>query len=222
MALDLGALARAGRKSLSEAETKTLLREHGIPTTDFRLPDEDELPDLDIRYPVAVKVSSPTIQHKTEVGGVILDVRDRDELKQAYRSIAARFPNAKVLVEPMEKGEVGAIIGLLHDPAFGIAIMVGAGGIMTELYEDVSFRAVPIEAADADEMLSELRAAPLFQGFRGIKVDRVALVELLVAVSALGQELGEHIDQLDLNPVIVKEKGCVAVDAKLVLRPGAP
>jgi hypothetical protein len=220
MATDLAALRRQGRTALSEVETKTLLREHGIPTTDFRVPSRNELANIDVRFPVAVKVSSPSIQHKTDVGGVILDVRDKCELEEAYQALKAKFPQADVLVEPMEKGQVSAIVGLLHDPAFGLAIMVGAGGIMTELYKDVSFRAVPVEKDDVEEMLGELRSAALFSGFRGIKADRAALIDLMLDTARLGEKLGEHIDTLDLNPVVVKEKGCVAVDAKLVLRPG--
>ena len=110
------------------------------------------------------------------------------------------------------------IIGLIDDPTFGLTIMFGLGGIYTEVYKDVTFRVVPIKKQDAEEMLSEIRAAPILEGFRKIKVDRDALVNLLMKVSALGEKYMDRLDQMDLNPVFVKEKGVVVVDAKMLLR----
>ncbi|HXK89065.1 MAG TPA: acetate--CoA ligase family protein, partial [Thermosynergistes sp.] len=102
--------------------------------------------------------------------------------------------------------------------AFGPSIMLGMGGILTEVYQDTTFRTVPIDESDAYEMISLLRGVRLFEGFRNIRASKSALVSAMLAVSRLGEELGEHIAQTDLNPVIVYEDRCVAVDAKLLLR----
>jgi len=215
--IDLGAVRREGRRSLSEAESKTLLREYGIPTTDFLLPGREELDFLEVAFPLVVKVNSPEVLHKTERGGVFVDVQDRRELIRRYDEIMTRFPGAEVLVEPMEEGSAEFIVGLIRDPIFGISLMFGMGGVLTELYQDVTFRKVPIRPGDAEEMLDEIKGGSLLKGFRGIKADRGAVKELLLRTSDMGSELREHIGQMDLNPVIVKEKGCVVVDAKVVL-----
>ncbi len=209
-----------GKDALSEAETKLLLREYSIPTTNFRvIRDREDLRNIQTRFPVAVKVSSTKILHKTEVGGIFLNVSDKNELIRRYDQMRSKFPEAEVLVEPMEEGGVEVIIGLLRDGTFGLSIMFGMGGILTELYKDITFRVLPINAYDAEEMLDEIKGAKLLQGFRGIRTDREALISLLMKVCEMGQSLKESINQLDLNPVLVKEIGCVVVDAKLVLEP---
>jgi acyl-CoA synthetase (NDP forming) len=217
IALDLGAIREQGRFGLSESEVKNLLKSYGIKTTAFRVPRREELQDLDIRFPVAVKVCSPDILHKTDVGGVFLNVQSRAEMVEKFDAIKSKFPGASVLIEPMEKPGIEVIIGLFKDPNFGLSIMFGLGGVLTELYKDVSFRLVPINSDDADEMVSEIKAEKVFRGFRNIVANRDALIELLVSVSLLGNELKEHIGQLDLNPVFVRERDCIVVDAKLVL-----
>lgn len=214
--MDVAELRKRGRTALSEAEAKTLLREWGIPTTNFVLPRRDELASLKIRFPVAVKVNSPQILHKTEMGGVFIDVRDWEELVRRYDEIRDRFPDAEVLVESMEEGSAEFIVGLLKDPVFGLSIMFGTGGVLTEIYQDVSFRKVPITPEDADEMMDGIKAGKVLRGFRGIKADREAVKRLLLGTSRMGEALEDHINQLDLNPVIVKEKGCVVVDVKVV------
>jgi acyl-CoA synthetase (NDP forming) len=216
---DIADMRRMGKASLSEAEAKTLLREWGIPTTDFLLPSRDELASLQIRFPVVVKVNSPEVLHKTDARGVFLDIKDWEELVRRYDEIRQRFPNAEVLVEPMEQGEAEFIVGLFKDPVFGLAIMFGTGGVLTEIYQDVSFRKVPISQEDADEMLDGIKAGVLLRGFRGVKADREAVKRLLLRTSEMGEKLEEHISQVDLNPVIVKEKGCVVVDAKVIFEP---
>ncbi len=203
--------------ALSEAEVKQLLKERGVLTTTFLLPSREELRSLPLRYPLAVKVSSPDVLHKTEVGGVLLDVSDYDQLVRAYDQMATRFPGARVLVESMEPKGPEIIIGLLRDKDFGLNIMFGMGGVMAELYKDVSFRKIPISKRDAEEMLEESRASAFFEGFRGFLADRAAIIDLLTKVSRLGLE-NKEVEQLDLNPVILREKGYVVVDAKMVLR----
>ncbi len=217
---DLFALRERGRDALSEGEAKSLLEDYGITTTEFAVPTREELSDLDIQFPAVVKVNSPDILHKTDMGGVFLDIDDREELLEKYDLIIERFGEVSVLVEPMEEGGIEVIVGLVKDDTFGLSIMFGVGGIFTELYQDVSFRKVPIGIEDAEEMIEDIRGGRLFEGFRGKRADKEAMVELLHQVSELGNVLEEHINQVDLNPVIVYEEGYVVVDVKVLLEPG--
>lgn len=209
---------KEGRKSLAENEVKELLRESGIPTTDFQVVRKFE--DIDqkkLKFPAVLKVCSPTILHKTDVGGVILDVA-RDQLEHEFAKMREKFPTEQILVESHQDRRVEVIVGLINDPTFGLTVMFGLGGIYTEVYKDVTFRVVPIKREDAEEMLREIKAAPILEGFRKIKVDRDAIINILMKVSALGEKYMDKLDQMDLNPVFVKEKGAVVVDAKLLLK----
>lgn len=209
---------KEGRKALAENEVKELLRESGIPTTDFQVVDRFEDIDLKkLKSLVVLKVCSPNILHKTDVGGVVLDV-PKDELEEEFGKMKVKFPNDKVLVESHQDRRVEVIVGLINDPTFGLTVMFGLGGIYTEVYKDVTFRVVPIKKEDAEEMLKEIKAAPILEGFRKIKVDRDAIINILMKVSALGVKYMDKVDQMDLNPVFVKERGAVVVDAKLLLR----
>lgn len=209
---------KEGRKSLAENEVKLLMREYGIPTTDFQVVRKYE--DIDqkkLKFPAVLKVCSPTILHKTDVGGVVLDI-NKDQLEAEFGKMRDKFPKEEILVESHQDRRVEVIIGLINDPTFGLTIMFGLGGIYTEVYKDVTFRIVPIKKEDAEEMLKEIKAAPILEGFRKIKVDRDAIITTLMKVSALGEKYADKIDQMDLNPVFVKEKGAVVVDAKLLLK----
>jgi acetyl-CoA synthetase (ADP-forming) len=207
-----------GRKALAEDEVKDALREAGIPTTDFQTAREfSGIDQKKLKFPVVLKVCSPDILHKTDVGGVVLDVA-KDQLEQEFSKMKERFPGEKILVESMQDRKVEVIVGLINDQTFGLTIMFGLGGIYTEVYKDVTFRVVPIKKEDAEEMLKEIRAAPILEGFRKIKVDRDAIVDLLLAVSAFGEKNMDKLDQMDLNPVFVKSRGAVVVDAKMLLK----
>lgn len=211
-------MLKEGRKSLAENEVKELLRESGIPTTDFQVVRKFE--DIDqkkLKFPAVLKVCSPNILHKTDVGGVILDVA-RDQLEHEFAKMREKFPTEQILVESHQDRRVEVIVGLINDPTFGLTVMFGLGGIYTEVYKDVTFRIVPIKREDAEEMLREIKAAPILEGFRKIKVDRDAIINILMKVSALGEKYMDKLDQMDLNPVFVKEKGAVVVDAKLLLK----
>ncbi len=177
----------------------------------------DAIDQKKLKFPVVLKVSSPGILHKTDVGGVVLDI-DRDELEHEFTKMREKFPDAKILVESQQDRRVEVIVGLINDPTFGLTVMFGLGGIYTEVYKDVTFRVVPIKKEDAEEMMHEIKAAPILEGFRKIKVDREAILAILMKVSSLGEKYMDKIDQMDLNPVFVKEKGAVVVDAKLLLR----
>ena len=215
--MDLDSIARSGRKTLSEAEAKTLLGEHGVKTTAFVIPEREELQSLNIEFPVAVKVCSPDVMHKSDKGGVFLDVRNRDELRLRYDEILGRFPGSKVLVEPMARKGFEAIVGLVRDKGFGLCILFGSGGVLANLIQDASFRKLPITAEDAAEMISETKAKAVFEGFRDLKADLSSTTKMLLAVSEMGTRLGDKIDQMDLNPVILRADGYEVVDAKVIL-----
>ncbi len=207
-----------GRKALAENEVKMLLRESGIPTTDFQVVNSfADIEQKKLKFPVVMKVCSPTILHKTDVGGVVLDIQ-RDQLEGEFSKMRKKFEKEPILVESMQDHRVEVIVGLINDPTFGLTIMFGLGGIYTEVYKDVTFRVVPIRKQDAEEMLSEIKAAPILEGFRKIRVDREALLNLLLKVSSLGMKHMDHLDQMDLNPVFVKAKGVIVVDAKMLLK----
>jgi len=204
---------------LAENEVKDLLQAYNIPTTKYVLvKKEEDLKSIKLKFPVALKVCSNKILHKTDVGGVKLNIKNKDELKSAFRDFRKKFPNENLLVDQMAKEGVEIIIGLVQDPTFGLSIMCGIGGIFTELYKDVTFRVVPIERYDAEQMIEELKGKKLLEGFRGIKANKQLVIDLVLKISKLGEELDEHIDQMDLNPVFIYENDLCVVDAKLILK----
>jgi len=208
-----------GRKHLAENEVKQLLKDVGIPTTDFQFfHDYSELDFSKLKFPVALKICSPNILHKTDVGGVNLNISTKEDLQKAVDAMKKKFPGEGMLVEPMYKGTVEVIIGLINDATFGLAIMFGVGGIYTEVYKDVTFRVVPIKRVDAEEMISEIKAAPILEGARKVKVDREKLIEMLLKTSEFAEKNSKIIDQMDLNPVFLTEDSIRAVDAKLILK----
>jgi len=209
----------AGRSgALAENEVKDLMRAYGIPTTQYQVVrSEKDLERLSVRFPVALKVCSSKILHKTDVGGVRLNIRDIGELKEAFREFRRKFPSEDLLVDQMEEKGVEMIVGLVQDPSFGLSIMCGVGGIFTELYKDVSFRVVPIDEYDAAQMVGELKGKKLLEGFRGMEADKQLFIELVLKVSQLGEELIDQVDQMDLNPVFLYPDGAVVVDARIIL-----
>ncbi len=207
------------QKVLREDESKSILKEHGIPVPDFFVIEKDGSPALhDVRYPLVAKVCSEKILHKTEVGGVVKDIENKESLLETLKDLRKRFPDEAILLEPMERGDVELIVGIVKDSVFGPTIMFGLGGVLAELYKDVTFRTIPIDTYDAEEMMMELKGAEVLEGFRGIKVSKASIKELLLKVSRIGEEMGEELEQLDLNPVLASEQGVVAVDSKMILR----
>ena len=203
----------------NEARTKALLREHGLKTpTGIVLRPQDAISQVDLPWPLAVKLCSDTTLHKTDVGGVILGVRDPAELATSVAELRHRFPGCDLLVEHMEESGVEVIVGVVRDPAFGAVIMVGLGGTLAEVYQDVTCRIVPISRADALSMLDDLHGRALIDGFRGMEVDREALLNLLLSVSRLAESLGPTLLQMDLNPVFARPADTIVVDAKALWR----
>jgi len=204
---------------LAENEVKDLLKAYGIRTTEYKVVNKlEDLENLSLKFPVALKVCSSKILHKTDVDGIRLGIRDMDELKKTFKEFRKKFPSENLLVDQMEEKGVEIIIGLVQDPTFGLSIMFGIGGVFTELYKDVTFRVVPIDRYDAEQMIEEITGKKLLEGFRNIPANKELVVDLLLKVSKLGQELDERIDQMDLNPVFVYGDDLCVVDAKLILK----
>ena len=204
------------QETLTEDAVKVLLRDYGIPTTDFVvIKSDDDLESIELEFPVALKVCSPDILHKTDVGGVELNIMDEEELKREFSEFKKKFPGERFIIEKMEPQGIEMIAGLVNDASFGMSIMVGMGGIFAEMYKDVSFRLVPIKRKDAEEMIDDLKAGELFKGFRGIELDRKAMVELLLKLSQIGTDF-PSISQMDLNPVFVYSSGLKVIDAKMI------
>ena len=176
-----------------------------------------------IGLPVVMKIVSPDIVHKTEVGGVRINLASEDEVGKAFdammESVKRKQPTARVkgvLIEEMVKG-TELIIGSSCDPQFGRMLMFGMGGIFVEIYKDVSFRLVPIAGPDAREMIEEIRGRAIFEGARGHpKADREALVRMLVDISD-GLRQTPLIEELDINPLMVTDTGLKAVDARVLI-----
>jgi len=180
-----------------------------------------------IRFPVALKLASPDILHKTEVGGVVLNLSDEDSVRSAYEAILLRarvaHPKAEIRgiqVQQMVAGGQEVIIGMKRDPAFGPLIMFGLGGVYVEALADVSFRLAPLSPQDAQEMIGEVRAAKLLAGLRGAPpADRSALVDAIVRIGQLAADFPE-ITELDVNPLLVLPagQGAWAADVRMILQ----
>jgi acetyltransferase len=215
--------------TLSEADSKALLRAAGIALPDEVLVREKSALDAAIAhvgFPLVMKVQSPDIPHKSEVGGVRVNIATKGEVFLAFEALlenARRHrPDAAiqgVLVGPMAKKGVEIIIGTMLDKTFGAMIMVGLGGITTELFGDVIYRPAPVSVVEAASMLAGLKAAPLLNGFRGAaKADVAALSQLIAQVSVLAAAYREHIAEIEINPVLVhpEGQGVTIVDALVV------
>lgn len=204
---------------LAENEVKDLLKAFDIRTTKYKLVNkESDLENLGLNFPVALKVCSSKILHKTDVGGVKLGIKDMNELAKIFKEYKKKFPKENLLVDQMEDKGVEIIIGLVQDPTFGLSIMAGIGGIYTELYKDVTFRVVPVEKYEAEQMIEEIKGKELLEGFRNIHANKALVVELIQKVSKIGEELIDRIKEMDLNPVFVYKDDYCVVDAKLILK----
>jgi len=218
-------------RTLSEFDSKSLLRAAGIALQEEVLVTERDGLDAAIAqagFPLVMKIQSPDIPHKSEVGGVRVNIRSKGEAFTAYRdmleSVQAHRPQAAiqgVLVGPMAKKGVEIIVGTMIDKTLGPMVMVGLGGITTELFKDVVYRPAPVSAAEASAMLETLKAVPLLQGFRGApKADVAALSQLISEISLLAARHAGEIAEIEVNPVLVhpEGQGVTIVDALVVPR----
>ncbi|HDM05879.1 MAG TPA: acetyl-CoA synthetase [Candidatus Aenigmarchaeota archaeon] len=218
---------RAKRKNLTEAEAREVLKFYRIPLVEAEIVKNLEEAKSFVKkvgYPVVLKVISPQIIHKTEVGGVILNIRSDKELFEAFHEIMKNvergMPNAEIkgfFIQKMMPRDYEVIIGGKKDPTFGQTIAFGLGGIFVEVFEDVSFRVVPISKEDAREMIQEIKGYKILKGYRGKKpADINALIDILLKTSKMLEE-NEEIKELDINPVFALHKGAYAGDARIIL-----
>ena len=223
----LSQASKEGRKSLLETEAKTICIEYGIPVTKFELSrnEEEAVKFADtIGFPTVLKIVSPDIIHKSDIGGVIVGLKNPADVRQGYKRILQNVKKhnstariAGVLVQEMAPPSTEVIVGAIKDPQFGPAIMFGLGGVFVEVLKDVTFRVAPITEDDAVEMISEVKAYPLLKGYRNTPpADTDAITKILLNTSRLVTDHME-IKELDLNPVIVYEKGAKTVDARIIL-----
>ncbi|RLE81875.1 MAG: acetyl-CoA synthetase [Thermoprotei archaeon] len=219
---------REGRKVLLEPEAKTICSFYNVPVTVFDVAKSSEEAvekAKRIGFPVVMKIISPDIIHKSDVGGVFVNVKNEEEVITTYNKIVENVkqavPKARIygiLIQEMAPQGVETIVGGIRDPQFGPTIMFGLGGIFVEILKDVSFRIAPVDKDEALEMIQEIKGYPILQGYRGYyKADIGSLVDIIMKVSNMLMDL--PISQLDLNPVFVYEegKGAKVIDARVVL-----
>ncbi|MEM4881900.1 MAG: acetate--CoA ligase family protein [Desulfurococcaceae archaeon] len=218
------------RIKLLEHEAFELARYYGIPTPKAVLvksPEEAHETADSIGYPIALKIVSPDITHKSDVGGVKLGLMNREEaaksVAEMLKTVSTKVPQARivgVVMYKMAPAGLEVIVGGIRDSVFGAAVMFGLGGIFVEVLKDVSFRISPVSYGEALEMIEEIKSARILGGYRGQPpVDKQALADMIVKTSNLLLD-NEEIESVDLNPVIVYPQGAVAVDVRVILKKG--
>ncbi|MEM2007168.1 MAG: acetate--CoA ligase family protein [Sulfolobales archaeon] len=218
-----------GRLKLLEHESLKLCEIYGLPVARYGLAtSEEEAVALasDIGFPVVLKVVSPDISHKSDVGGVILGVKNLEEVRKAYSTImsnvSTRSPGSRVngvLVQSMAQQDLEVIVGGIRDKVFGPVVMFGLGGVFVEVLKDVSFRVAPLTEADVDDMIREIKGYKVLEGFRGSPPrDIESLKKIIMGLATMISELSE-IEAVDLNPVILypRGRGALIVDARIIL-----
>jgi len=219
-----------GRNLLTEIEAKELIKQAGLTVVDTKLAvSKEEAISIgqQLGFPVVLKVASPDVVHKSDAGGVKLDLKTSRQVGKAYDDILGavrqKYPEARiqgVSVQKMARPGIEVIIGMSKDAQFGPVLMFGLGGILVEILKDVSFRIVPLAKRDAREMIREIKGYPLLEGYRGQEpVDVANLEELILKVSSFVEQNPE-VKELDLNPIFAYSDGAVAVDARVVLEEG--
>jgi len=218
---------KEGRSILTEFESKRILRQAGIPVVETRLAKtQKEAVSLSRKmgFPVALKINSPEVIHKSDSGGVKLSLNNAAEVKKAYdeilKKVKRQYPEAGVhgvSVQKMARPGTEVIIGTSKDPQFGPVIMFGLGGIFVELLKDVSFRVIPVKGKDAQEMIQEIKGYPLLKGYRGKEpASLTALVEIILKISKFVEQ-NSQIKELELNPMFAYRDRAIAVDGRIVL-----
>ncbi|OGO03441.1 MAG: acetyl-CoA synthetase [Chloroflexi bacterium RBG_13_53_26] len=223
---------REKRVLLTEVESKQVIEEAGINVVKAKLArsiKEAVAVSKEFGFPVVLKVASPDIVHKSDIGGVKVGLTNATQVSKAYReimtSVKQKEPKATihgVSVQPMAKPGVEIIIGMSKDPQFGPVIMFGLGGILVEILKDVSFRIVPLAKRDAREMIRDIKGYPVLEGYRGQPPSDVAALEDMILKVSAFVERTPVIKELDLNPVFAYKDGAIAVDARIVLEADAP
>jgi 3-hydroxypropionyl-CoA synthetase (ADP-forming) len=218
--------SKGNPRVITEESSKEILSEYGIKVPKYALvtnSDEAEQKSKEIGFPLVAKIVSPDILHKTDVGGVKVGLSSEDEVKKAFddmfNRLKEKFDVKGVLLEKMVPKGVELIVGLQNDSQFGPSIMVGLGGIYTELFKDVSFRVLPVTKNEAAKMLESLRGKDILKGFRGsTPVDLDMLSEAIVNIGTLGVDMAGKYESIDFNPVVVYPDSYYVVDAKIILK----
>lgn len=221
----------SGRTLLTEVEAKEVLQEIGITTTTTLLArSKEEALSLAQRigYPIVLKIISPDIVHKSDTGGVKLGLKTSDEVASAYDEVVtaskAANPSANIFgvsVQNMARPGTEVILGMYKDSQFGPVLMFGLGGILVEVLKDVSFRLVPLTSRDAKQMIREIKAFPVLEGYRGMEPANLPMLEETLLKLSSFVEAHEEIKEMDLNPIFAYKDGVVAVDARIALENGA-
>ena len=203
-----------------EPEAKRLFRLAGLDVPRFAWTKDLEEADAFVQktgYPVVAKIVSPAIVHKSDAGGVIAGIKDKDGLARAFRKLSALKEYDGVLVEEA-LGGIEVIVGAKVDFQFGAVVLVGMGGTSTEIYKDTAVRMAPLSESDVGCMIGSLKARPLLEGFRGsTPINMEALTSLLIKFSTLVADMEGLIDSIDLNPVFCSVDRCVIADARIML-----
>jgi acyl-CoA synthetase (NDP forming) len=213
----------------TEAAAKRVLSAAGLPTLPEQLcqsADEAVQAARRMGFAVVAKIASPDIVHKTEIGGVLLNLQDEAAVRSAFDTLMSRARSAApaaridgVLITPMLVGGVETILGLHMDPTFGPMLMFGAGGTAVELYKDVAFASAPLSAEQAQRLVNRVRSSALLRGWRGAPVcDELALVDALCRLSDFALAHAAQLESIDINPLLVRPKGAVCLDAVITLR----
>jgi len=211
---------------LSEVATYKLLEDYSFPIAPYRVINQiNEAKINGLKYPLVLKVVSPDIPHKSDLGGIKLNISSREEvisgIEEITTSLKKQEPEAKIegfLLQEMVQNGHQMMLGLKQDPIFGTLIMVGMGGIFVELLKDVSWRLAPIDLNEAKRMLRQLKAYPILEGIRGQKKSDIdGLAELLVKLGQFGLE-NPQITELDINPVFVREDDLLIADALALIQ----
>lgn len=218
--------SKGNPRVITEESSKDILSEYGIKVPKYALvtnSDEAVQKSKEIGFPLVAKIVSPDILHKTDVGGVKVGLSSEDEVKKAFddmfNRLKEKFDVKGVLLEKMVPKGVELIVGLQNDSQFGPSIMVGLGGIYTELFKDVSFRVLPVTKNEAAKMLESLRGKDILKGFRGsTPVDLDMLSEAIVNIGTLGVDMAGKYESIDFNPVVVYPDSYYVVDAKIILK----
>lgn len=218
-----------GRTYLMEHECKAILESLGISSTRaFVARSEEEAVEMSdsIGYPIVLKVLSPEVIHKSDAGGVKLDLKDAEDVRRAYGEIAASFGDEDLIgvaVQEMAPPGIEAIVGVTTDPTFGQILIFGLGGVFVEILQDISLRSIPLSELDAEDMIEEIKGISLLKGYRGYSADIPALKRLLLQISDLVMKNPE-IAEMDLNPVFLYPSGYKVVDARIIIgdRPEPP
>jgi acyl-CoA synthetase (NDP forming) len=215
------------RTVLTEIESKKILREVGINCTDTRLAATREgavTLSKEIGYPVVLKISSKDITHKSDAGGVKVNLKDKTEVERAYDEIMTsakkKFPNAVIegiSVQSMAKPGIEVIMGMVKDSGFGPVMMFGLGGILVEVLKDVSFRIVPLDKWDASEMIHEIKGKKLLDGYRGQDPANIPYLEDMLLKLSTFIENTPGIEEIDMNPLFAYKDSAVVVDARIIL-----